>query len=83
MFRQPVARDQEQPAKPASLDRALLIVTALYALLPFGRLLVTGEANQVDMGVATIVLVLVLSSLFRRRPHVAAPAGEEARRSHE
>jgi hypothetical protein len=76
MFRQPVARDQEQPAKPAQLDRVLLIVTALYALLPFGRLVVTGEGNQVDMGVATILLVLVLSSLLRRRAPMAAAAAE-------
>lgn len=78
MFRHPVARDQEHPAKPAPLDRVLLIVTALYALLPFGRLLVTGEANQVDMGVATILLVLVLSSLFQRRARVAVAAGGES-----
>lgn len=62
--------------KPASFDRALLIVTALYALLPFGRLLVTGEANQVDMGVATILLVMVLSSLFQRRARPSAPVDE-------
>jgi hypothetical protein len=76
MFRHPVARDQEHPAKPASLDRALLIVTALYAVLPFGRLLLTGEANQVDLGVATILLFLVLSSLLQRRARTAAPADE-------
>lgn len=62
--------------KPVSFDRVLLIAAAIYALLPFGRLLVTGEGNQVDMGVGTILLVLVLSSLFHRRARSAASRDE-------
>ncbi len=72
MFRQPAMHDQQIGAKAAPLDSALLILAALYALLPFGRLLLTGEANQVDMGVATILLFLIGGSLLDRRRRVAA-----------
>jgi hypothetical protein len=77
-------RHQADPAllhrgKHLPRDYALLIVATLYALLPFGRLLFTGEANQVDMGVGTILLFLVAGSLLdsrRRRSAAVTPTRE-------
>ena len=77
MFRENAAGESPERPVRAPLDLALLLMTALYALLPFGRLLVTGEGNQVDMGVATILLFLVGASLLERRRR--SPRGMEER----
>ena len=73
MFRQQAITDPERAMRRPYVDRVLLVATALYALLPFGRLVLTGEGNQVDMGVATILLLLVLASLIDKRQGRAAP----------
>lgn len=79
MFRHPPADNPTLSTRSVHMDWALLLVAGAYALLPFGRLAMTGSADQVDMGVATIVLVLVLSSVIdsRRRRSAAAAAPEE------
>ena len=48
-------------------DVALYVLAILFAMLPFAWLFATGKASQLDLGVATLILIAALTALFQQR----------------
>ncbi len=74
-------QDQRASATLARRDRVIALVVGFVAVLPFVQLCASGSANQVDLGVATILLLLVISSLFERRTSSGRSASSSNRES--
>lgn len=76
MFRKQPQQGPVPATSTGYVDRVLLTLTGLYALLPFGRWILVGAANQVDLAVATLLLILVFTSLAQKRSRPRSPSDE-------
>jgi hypothetical protein len=47
---------------------AIFLVALLFALLPFIGYVVTGSADQLDLGIATLLVILIFATCFRGTP---------------
>jgi hypothetical protein len=54
-------------AKHSREDLAVYIALLLFGALPFVWLFATGEANQLDLGVATLILIAATTAIFHNR----------------
>lgn len=78
VYRRP-KQDSQDGANHSPTDILLYFVAFAYAMLPFIRLIVTGTADQLDLGVATILLVALGSAAWARRARPDAEGPREER----